>query len=129
MEVNKKRIEKKLIIAVFFGILGGFVNGFLGAGGGIILLWALNIINPPSSSKTTRDNFASVVAVVLIISTVSAVTYSHTQTVNTPLLLLFALPGVAGGVLGAFLTDRLDTVYLKLFFAVLLTVAGVNMIK
>ena len=74
MEEAKRMMDKKHIIALFFGIIGGFLNGFLGAGGGIILLLALNIVNPPKGHEKTRDNFASVVAVVLMISTVSAVT-------------------------------------------------------
>lgn len=118
---------KRLILTVAFGILGGFINGFLGAGGGIILLWALNRLHPPVTPDDTRDNFASVVAVVLIISTVSAVTYSHTNELNTSLMPCFVIPGMAGGLAGAYVTHRINTFYLKLFFSVLLIIAGVNM--
>lgn len=119
---------KNIAVAAFAGIIGGFLNGFLGAGGGIILLWALKKLNPGKSPDSVRDNFASVVATVLILSTISAITYSHTGSVPVKELLPIAVPGVFGGILGAYLTDRLNTELLKTVFFVILIVAGINMV-
>lgn len=119
---------KYMVLAALTGIIGGFLNGFLGAGGGIILLWALKKLNTQNDAAAVRDNFASVVAVVLILSTVSAVTYSHTGSVPVKDLLPIALPGVFGGVFGAFLTDKLNTELLKTVFFAILIIAGINMV-
>jgi len=128
MTIEKKTMGALALVAAG-GIFAGFVNGFLGAGGGIILLWIFSRTNPPTDPFALRDNFASTVAIVLLLSTVSAVTYSHTGSVDTRALLSFALPGMIGGVVGAYLTDRLNTVALKLAFSVIIIIAGFNMIR
>ncbi|MBE6587515.1 MAG: sulfite exporter TauE/SafE family protein [Ruminococcaceae bacterium] len=126
--VPDKKSIKDFSLAATAGVAAGFINGFLGAGGGIILLWILGRLNPDKGAGAVRDNFASVVAVVLLLSCVSAVTYSHTSNIETASLLTLALPGMAGGVAGAYLTDRLNTKLLKLAFSVLIVIAGINMV-
>ncbi|MBQ2730365.1 MAG: sulfite exporter TauE/SafE family protein [Clostridia bacterium] len=128
MICDKKSI-RVFILAAIVSVLAGFTNGFLGAGGGIILLWLLRRVNPDKSPASVRDNFASVVFVVLLFSTVSAVSYSHRTNVDVNSLLSIALPGVAGGVAGALLTDKLNTDILKLTFSVIIIIAGINMIR
>lgn len=125
-KVTKKGI-REILFAAILGALGGFVNGFLGAGGGIILLYALSRMNKSRGPGAVRDNFGAVVCVVLLLSTVSAVTYSHNSDLELSYLLTLALPGMAGGVAGAFLTDKLNTDILKACFCVILIIAGINM--
>ena len=126
------RLEKKAAAALGFllmtGAAAGFCNGFLGAGGGIILLFALKKLNPMKGASAERDNFASVVAAVLPLCVVSAITYSGGGNFPADMFAVLVLPAAAGGVLGAFLTDRLNTSVLKGIFAVILIVAGINMI-
>lgn len=123
-----KKSKKALLTAVFSAVAAGFVNGFLGAGGGIILLWMFSRLNPDKSDLGARDNFACVVAAVLLLCVVSAVTYSGRGNFNSEIFPVLVLPAMAGGVIGAFLTDRLNTAVLKTVFAVLVVVAGINMI-
>ncbi len=123
-----KITAKEICFAAAFGLLGGFTNGFLGAGGGIILLYALKRMNPDKSPDAVRNNFGAVVFTVLILSTASAVTYSARSDLDLSYLFLLVLPGMGGGVLGAYLTDRLNTDILKLIFSFLLIIAGINMI-
>lgn len=125
-DITKKAV-KEIIFAAILGTIGGFVNGFLGAGGGIILLFALNRMNKNKGAGAVRDNFGAVVACVLLLSSVSAVTYSHSAELDLSYFFILALPGMAGGVLGAFLTDKLNTGILKAFFCVILIIAGINM--
>ncbi len=125
---ESKRTFKDFIICAAVGIFAGFINGFLGAGGGIVLLWILGRMNPESGADAVRNNFASVVLTVLLLSVVSAVTYSHTSKIDHVSLLTLALPGMAGGIAGAFLTDRLNTKILKLAFSVIIVIAGINMV-
>ena len=126
--VRKRKKAKDFILCASVGILAGFINGFLGAGGGLILLWILGRMNPEKGEDAVRDNFASVVLVVLLLSVVSSVTYSHTASLDTTSLLFLALPGMIGGIAGAYLTDRLNTKIIKLAFSVLIVIAGINMV-
>ncbi len=127
MLLNKKDVLLILLFAAG-GLFAGFLNGFLGAGGGIILLYLLNSRFRGEDGRLVRDNFASVVAIVLLMSIVSAVSYSHNGAVDTERLLPILIPGVAGGALGALLTDRLDVKVLKIVFGIVLIIAGINMI-
>ena len=125
---KKEKSFKDFARVAAVGIIAGFVNGFLGAGGGIILLWILGRMNPEKGESAVRDNFASVVLTVLLLSCVSAVTYSHISDIDPSSLLLLVLPGMAGGIAGAYLTDKLNTKILKLTFCVIIVIAGINMI-
>lgn len=129
MRIKNKKTAAKLFLCALSGAAAGFVNGFLGAGGGIILLWILTRMNPEKNAAALRDSFASVVFAVLLLSTVSAISYSHTGKIDMNALLSLALPGAIGGTLGAHLTDKLDTFILKLAFSVLIIIAGINMIR
>ena len=119
---------KSLALVAATGVLAGFINGFLGAGGGLILLWILGKMNPEKGEAAVRDNFASVVLTVLLLSIVSSVTYSHTTNIQAASLFILALPGMIGGIFGAYLTDKLNTTLLKLAFSVIIVIAGINMI-
>lgn len=126
--IQENKRTRDLIICAATGILAGFINGFLGAGGGLILLWIFGKLNKDKGEGAVRDNFASVVMTVLLLSVVSAVTYSHTSSLDTTALFSLALPGMAGGIAGAYLTDRLDTKIIKLAFSIIIVIAGVNMV-
>ena len=128
MTTKNKLSNKALAFILLMGALAGFCNGFLGAAGGIILLYALRKASTTQSNESVRDRFASCVLIVLVLSVVSAVTYSQKNTLDTSALLILALPGAIGGICGAILTDKLDTTLLKLIFSVILIIAGINMV-
>ena len=126
--IRKEKSAKRFLLCASVGILAGFINGFLGAGAGLILLWIFGRMNPEKGDGAVRDNFASVVMTVLLLSVVSSVTYSHSASLDTTSLLSLALPGMIGGIAGAYLTDRLNTKILKLAFSVIIVIAGINMV-
>lgn len=126
------RADRKSLRGIAFlaltGAAAGFCNGFLGAGGGIILLYAIKKVNVKKGASAERDNFASVVAAVLPLCAVSAITYSSKGGFSPELMARLIIPATLGGVIGAYLTDKLDTALLKNIFAVIVIVAGINMI-
>ena len=128
----KNRIDKKSAASLVFlslgGFAAGFTNGFLASGGGIILYILLSRLNPDRSPSAARDNFASVVAAVLPLCIVSAITYSAKGNADLTLLSRFAIPAVIGGVLGAFICDKVKGDTLKFIFSVILIVSGINII-
>ena len=109
------------------GALAGALNGFLGSGGGIILLYVFRRLNR-GEKNGEKDAFASVVAAVLPLCAVSAVVYSSRGMGDTGEVWRYALPAAGGGMLGAFLTDKLNTLLLRKIFAVMVILAGINMV-
>jgi len=102
-------------------VIAGIVNGFLGTGGGIAVIFALNLLFPKLDA---RDRFASAIAVILPMSTVSAVMYSAGGNLPTEQGLVYLIPAAIGGYAGARALDKINTAWLNRIFAVLLIFAG-----
>ncbi len=125
----EKAAKIKLGWAIIAACLAGLLNGFLGAGSGVVLMFAIAALNSDKNDNAARDNFATIIASVLPISLVSTIIYIKNGTINENVINRFALPAVAGGFIGAFLTDKLDAKILRLIFAVVVIIAGFNMIR
>ncbi len=114
---------------IFLGVLSicaGIVNGFLGTGGGIVLMFALSLI-PSSNESSTRDRFATVIAVILPLSLISAITYGKNVDLNTASP--YILPGIFGGIIGALLLDKLSVKIVKRLFAAMVIWAGISFLR
>lgn len=115
---NKKKVAATLAGAAAAGLL----NGIFGAGGGIILVYLYSKLIDDG-----RDLFASVVMSAAAMSAVSAVTYLFDGAVDTSLLARYAIPALVGGAIGGLVVDKVKTGWLRMIFAVLLIVSGINM--
>ncbi len=118
-----KSFFRRSLPYLLLGSVAGFVNGLLGTGGGILLLFGSYLLNRGRKTDT-RDLFASTALVTLILSAVSAVIYFLKGSVETASLPSYLIPALFGGALGAILLDRLPTRFLEKLFAVLVIVAG-----
>ena len=114
--------KKKLIAAVFCASLSGLLNGLFGAGGGILLTYMFLRL-----SRNTGDAFASVVMTVALMSIVSARRYFAMGSVDIEMLEGLVVPAVVGGYLGAWLSGRMNGSILRIIFAVMLVISGINM--
>ena len=117
----------------FFGIalaavLAGVVNGLFGTGGGIIIVFLLSGLYAESSDYHTKDIFAMTVGAVLIMSTASLFMYIRNGSVSIEDVTGYLLPAAIGGVIGAFLLDKLNAALMKKLFAVLVVYAGITLI-
>ena len=118
-------MSKGLVLAAG-GIAAGFINGLLGTGGGIVLVFMLGMLYKKENEK--KDIFANVLMVTSGLSVVSLFVYlSKGEVEVSPKTLTYALSAILGGFLGAYLLDRLEVGFVKKLFCFLVIFAGLNM--
>ena len=112
-----------MLIIAFSGIAAGVVNGFIGTGGGIILVLVLSKL-----MKNAKDVFATVIAAVLPMSAVSAVSYAVGGNVPFGDTAVYIIPAIIGGGIGAVLLDKIGVKWLKILFSLLVIYSGIRML-
>ena len=119
----------KLTEAVFLALLGvaaGAVNGLLGSGAGIVLIYALRALYPEMGQ---RELFTLSLSTVFFLTLSSAVFYGADGRYSFADFLPFAFPAVLGGAVGSLILARIDTRLLKKVFCGILIVSGVLMLR
>lgn len=127
---------RELAVLCVSGIAAGMINGFLGSGGGVVLVLVSSLLfskNSPESRKSLvpsdpKSCFATAVASILPMSVISVVFYAARGDIDILSYIEFPLCAVLGGVLGAFLTDKTPSSILKTVFAALTVWAGIRML-
>lgn len=113
---------EKMVYVV--GILGGFVSGFFGAGGGLIILPALIRILKIDELKARGTTLASILVAILL----SSIFYNKYNYFDLELSIKAAIGGIIGGFLGAKFIKKIPKFYLALIFDIFLIWASINMI-
>ncbi|MBQ2767943.1 MAG: sulfite exporter TauE/SafE family protein [Clostridia bacterium] len=108
------------------GFTAGIMNGLLGAGGGIILIFVLRSVL--GTETDGRDVYATALAVTLPITLLSALRYHAAGQLSLPSFLPLALPAIIGGIVGAVLLDRINAGITKRIFAAIVIFSGLNML-
>ncbi len=110
------------------GMLAGFINGLLGAGGGIIVTYYLTrTLN--DEQKSENGVFANAVATMLPVSVFSFAIYLTKGLFKFDSAFSTLLPqALIGGVLGAFLLTKIQFKWVKIIFSTLVIVSGFMMI-
>ena len=128
---NRKAL-KRLWIIVIGGVLAGFFNGLLGAGGGIAVVLALSFALG-RDEETRRSIYANALCVMLPLSVLTLITYARRGGVAQGFLgedyLWVLLGGAAGGILGGVVLGRLRSSMTDSLFAILTVVSGVLMLR
>jgi uncharacterized membrane protein YfcA len=130
--------RRPTVIYLTLGALSGLICGFLGTGGGIILIFALRAFRKKEAETTgvqgvdtaalCRDAFAETIAVIIPLSIVSAAIYYIRGDFALADTLPYLPAAIIGGFAGAVLTAKLNAKILNMIFAVLVIWAGVCMI-
>ncbi len=116
---------KKIWWLIIGGLLAGIVNGLLGTGGGIILIFLLGKI---MKNIERKDIFATTLTVTLVLSVVSIFVYMKKGGFYISQdSLKYVISAGIGGFIGAFLLEKLKVGFVKKLFGVLVIVAGLNM--
>ena len=116
---------KKLIPLALLSILAGGLNALLGAGGGVVLIFAIQLYY---GNKKIKNSFAITNLAVLVFSLISLFSYIEGGMLHAKECLPYVAPALIGGTIGALLLGRMKTRYLKLIFASLMLYSGVKMI-
>ena len=132
-----------LLILMLCGAVGGFINGLLGAGGGIIITLALSHLLP-KDEESRRSVFASSLCVTLPLSLLTLARYASSSEGGlsevfasfsaSPMPLvshgseIIFLAAAIGGVVGGLLLGKLRSSALSRIFAIICVVSGILMI-
>lgn len=139
-------VKKIAVIASLsaLGFLGGFTNGLLGAGGGIIIIYATRMafgyrdraaelrrkyadVNT-ASEYDEKDILVNSLAVTLPMSALSASIYMLKGGLSGVSIDRYIIPAIIGGIFGAWLLDRLNTRIISVIFALIVLYSGISMI-
>ena len=126
MEYSQKTSGDKLRLLILGGIAAGFVNGLLGAGGGIIVIYVLTRLYGEDIMKKNAV-FGNALCVMLPISVLTCALYASRGYMRLEGFGVFAIPALLGGLLGGVLLGKLDTAFLKKSFAGLVIISGIIM--
>lgn len=115
---------KTIIAGAGLGFFGGFASGLLGIGGGTLMVPIMTFALGMSIHLATATSMFT-----MIFTAISGVTeYYQANLVNFPVALLFAAGTIIGAQIGAYTSKKLSGRNLSIVFALILIVAGVNMI-
>ena len=118
------KINKKAVIAgLIGGLFVGFLNGFFG-GGGMVVVPLLSLILGLEEKKA----HATAILTILPISIASAVIYLIDGSVNFGDLGLTTIGFVIGGFVGALLLKKTNNTVLRVIFCLIMIAAGIKIL-
>lgn len=117
MDINVKKIKLGL-----GGFASGFINGMLGAGGGMIAVPTLS-----SQGLDRKKAHANSVAVIMPLSLFSAILYLSSGKVTASDALPYIPLGALGSFLGTIFLAKISNSILKKIFALFVIWAGVRL--
>ena len=116
-----KEHEKIPVYFIAAGAAAGFLNGALGALGGVVLVFALS-----KKIKDAGELFATSVAVMAPVTAVAALKYFSSG--DAPPYPALLIPAALGGAAGALISGKIKGEALTYIFAAVTALAGVNML-
>ncbi len=119
--IEKSRYQPLFLFLIFAA--AGFLNGYAGAGGGMVTGVLLPLFFAPGEKKTA---FAYTALAVLSYSAVSATAYLLLGRLPVETAARNLLPALVGGALGGFLLKKINPSLLQGAFALLLIYSGVR---
>ena len=113
----------KNVLSIIVGAFIGFINGFLGAGGGVLLVPFLRFV----LGEETKTAHASAILIMLPISIVSAIVYILRGQFDFSVTLPVLIGSAVGGITGAFLLKKLKSNIIIIIFSIVLIASGIYM--
>lgn len=114
-----------VLILVSIGIGAGILSGFVGIGGGVVIVPALMYVFSMSQYEAQGT---SLFILLLPVGILAVQNYWKAGNVNWQFGLIVALTFVAGGYLGSKLALRINPAIVKLAFGILMAYVSIKMI-
>jgi len=108
-----------LPVVPLIGLIGGFLSGLLGLGGGVIMLPLLTFVAGISLKLATGTSLVHV----MIAAATGTLSHFRAGMVDFKAGLILGIAGIAGGFLGSFLSVPMSTRFLNLIFLFLVVSA------
>ena len=122
------KISAKVALLSACGLAAGIVNGLLGAGSGVLIVFALHLALGGAITDT-RDIFANATAIILPISLFSAISYMLSGSLPPATQLgRYLIPGILGGICGAWLLGKLPETVIRRIFGSVVLISGLIML-
>ena len=123
---GKEKYARGRQLALALGSLGaGFLNGLLGAGGGVILYFLLGAAGKARGSK---ENLVLSSTAVMFFCFISLFFYKGNAALGVEAILRIGVPAALGGLCGAYLLRRLSTAAVRRLFSAVVVLGGVLML-
>lgn len=116
----------QFVILAFIGIAAGLLSGFMGVGGGVIIVPALVYFLGLTQHQAQGSSIAAIM--LLPVGILSVINYYREGNVNFVYSAVIALFFVAGSYAGSKWVQGLDTSLLKKIFALLMIGIAVKML-
>lgn len=113
----------KLFLGSVFSAAVGFVNGFFGGGGGMLLVPLLE----KGMDLSVKSSHATAIAIILPMSVASAIAYVANGYFEWLPLVVVGAACVVGGVVGALLLKKLPSQLVGVIFALMMLGVGVKL--
>lgn len=116
--------NKKVFPALLAGAFIGFINGFFGGGGGMLVVPVLTKFFNFSPKKA----HATSIAVILPITVISVIIYLLKPNLTWQTVLAVGLGVTGGGILGAFILKGANNKVIEYLFVFVMLFAGAKML-
>ena len=114
-----------LVILVAIGLAAGAVSGFVGIGGGIIIVPALVYVLGLTQFEAQGT---SLLLMLPPIGILAAMNYYQAGSINWRYALVIAIAFIAGGYFGSKFSLKLDELLVKLIFGIIMLLVALRMI-
>ena len=124
MNAEKKQGIKRGLKLTLIGIISGVVNGFFGAGGGLIIVPMLKKFD----NNNSKVIHATTLGCVMFMCVSSSIIYILEGCIDFKLVLFCTIGSLIGSSIAIKLLKNLKNVYIDLIFSIVLMVAGLSLI-
>ena len=117
---------KRYMIAIA-SVISGFCNALIGAGGGIVLSYALSKL-AHEDFPDKRDVYINSQAAMIPGCMLSCLIYASRGSLDATGFSIFAIPAAIGGIIGGLLQSKIKSVWIAKLFALLVIWSGIRML-
>jgi len=117
-------MKKEFLYKILIGFFAGIVSGLFASGGGMIIVPAFIYLLKMGDVEARATSVLCILPMVVT----SGIFYYRNNYIDWKIGLFCAIGGIAGGIVGAKLLNKLPIKYLKIAFTIFLLYASYKMI-